>query len=206
VAPDKEVCNPVKGVQHFNQSPKTLDRFFKVRAYLDKNDRGSVNRKRLKRYLADDFDAIRSEVSDFLIVFGGLEYTEIETALTNERSELVFPRLWVSLALADPEVSRQYLDRLATPKSRYLRAYFDTAKYIAFRSPYYLYDLCTIACSSDLAASHSAIDLLRLVAGNRLQLLEELTQDLESAGADNAKKAQEMLREVRQAHERAKQV
>jgi hypothetical protein len=195
----------VKDVQPFHGDPKALDRFFKVQSYLDKCDRESIDRKRLKRYLADDFDVIRSEVGDFLIVFGGLEYAEIEIALAAERSELVFPRLWVALALADPEASKQYFERLAKPKSEYQRAYFDTAKYIALRSPYYLYDLCAIACSSDLAASHSAIDLLRLVAGNRLQLLEELTQDLENAEADNAKKAQKMLRDVRQAQERAQQ-
>jgi hypothetical protein len=203
VEPENESRNATEYGSIPDGGLEALDRFFEVRSYLDKCDAASIDRDRLKSYLLDDSDIIRSEVCDFLIVFGGLEYAEIETALTDERSELVFPRLWVALALADPEASKQYLDRIATPESGYKRAYFDTAKYIALRSPYYLYDLCAIACSSDLPASHSAIDLLRLVAGNRLQLLEELTQDLENAGADNAKKAQEMLRDLRQAHERA---
>lgn len=170
------------------------ERFFVARKYLDGCDKSSVNRSVLKRLVNDTDELIRSEAVDFLITSGGLEVNCIRVRLDVEPSDLVRPRLWLAFALADPHESETILkDQLNKQDSPYSRAYHDAAMYVASRNPYFLYSLCAIACSDDLSASHSAIDLLQIVASDRLTLLKELVTDLTRRHSDNAEKAIAML-------------
>ncbi|HEX6374086.1 MAG TPA: hypothetical protein VFZ91_00020 [Allosphingosinicella sp.] len=177
--------------------PDALKRFFLAREYLDASDYQSINKSILLQLLSDADELIRAEVADFLIVSGGLELAEIERHLGSEQSDIVLPRLWLALALADP-VGAQIILR-ETPFdiiSPYRRAYHDAAMYVSFGLPRFLYNLCAVACSDDLPASHSAIDLLRVVASDRVTLLRELVADLRRHNADNAEKAETMLADL----------
>lgn len=174
-----------------------LQRFCIAREYLDACDSQSVDKSTLKRLLADEDDLLRAETADFLIVSGGLSGEDIKCQLNREASEVVLPRLWLALALADPTEARHTLNGIELEgRSLYERAYLNAALYVALGSPLFLYDLCAIACSVDIPASHSAIDLLRIVAPDRPILLRELVEDLRRQKSDNAEKARVLLEKV----------
>jgi|GEM_PF-5692079 len=171
-----------------------VKRFFAARDYLDSCDNKSVDLSLLRDLVADEDDLIRAEAADFLIVTGGLTAEEIKSRLDEETSAVVRPRLWLALALADPEGSQVSLKTIPIVQFHvYERAYFDAAMFVAFQSPSFLYDLCAVACSDDPAASHTAIDLLRIVGSDRPVLLRELVSDLRRQNSDNVEKASAML-------------
>jgi hypothetical protein len=161
---------------------------------LDTSEDGSVDMALLKRLLEDPSDLIRSEAADHLIVFGGAPSDYVAEVISKEESTLVYPKLWLALAASDADafkvIAAPLISTATAPRDQ---AYLKAAMFAAYKYPAVLYELCAIACSDDLPGSHTAIDLLALVAHDRPGLLQGLVEDLERVSADNAEKARRVL-------------
>jgi hypothetical protein len=171
-------------------SDNWIERFSDVRDYLDMCDADSVDIEIFKSLLTDDDELIRSESADFAVVSGGISSDFLVDILKTESSELVYPMLWIALAIEDADAAKPILvQKDHSNLSLYARCFYDGAAYLAFDNPFYLYDLCAIACSPDSPASYSAIDVLYIVARDREALLAEVLDDLRKMKAENADKA-----------------
>jgi hypothetical protein len=167
-----------------------ISRFVDVRSYLDGCDDKSVDSELLESFFNDDQDTVRAEAADFAIISGGISPESLLNILDNEKSDLVYPRLWLALARTSPELAKTFLsNKNITELNLFERCFFDGAEYLALNDAFYLYDLCAIVCSKDIAASHSAIDVIYIVAGHRKGLLAEVLSDLRSTDAENTDKA-----------------
>lgn len=175
-------------------SDDPIERFSGIRCYLDERDASNVDSSILKMLLTDDSDLIRAEAADFVIISGGLSSKFLFDLTRKEESELVYPRLWLASARTDPSRARRLIRNLkARNLSNFERCYFDGASYLSFGDAFYLYDLCAIACSRDISASYTAIDVIKIVAGQRVNILKELLADLRRMNAENADKASEVF-------------
>lgn len=171
-----------------------VERFCIARNYLDAKNDSSADVEILKELLEDISEIVRSEVADYLIINGGVSADIIASKIKNENSGIVYPKLWVALAFEDKNVLKDTLPSVDIENySSFDRTYLDAAMFISTKRPFFLYDLCAIACSDDSPASHTAIDLLALVAADRHNLLESLVSDLVHDNADNANKAKQVL-------------
>ncbi len=171
-----------------------IERFDIARDYLDNKTNDAANVDILTELLGDRSDLIRSEVADYVIIKGGISADIISRQIKCEKSGIVYPKLWVALAFEDKGALKDLIElEYIRDNSPFEKAYLDAAMFVSTKRPFFLYDLCALACSDDPPASHTAIDLLALVAADRPALLENLVSDLTRDNADNADKAKQVL-------------
>lgn len=180
-------------LNRFYRASDELERHEITRNYLDFHKNGTASSRLLVVFFSDKSDLIRSEAADYLINNGGLTAGELIRMIRIEKSDLVLPRIWLALALQDKNAYIEELNNINNEKSIIEQVYLDAANYVAYKESIFIYKLCEFACSKDLPASHTAIDLLNFIVPERLSLFQNLVEDLERDNADNVNKAKRIL-------------